>query len=387
MRISYILIVLLTGTGIISVVADYGGMLEVETDLPGASLYLDGTYLGTSPQSVLDVYPGTHRLMASVSDYPNQTRNITISAGASEKIFFTFNKDENVKKPDMITTSECVDSPATMNISGTSVNMIRLPDGSVVSYFTGPGPGITCAKSQNLKDWQQYPDSCLVDDNPEMSQEIVSNPWVFKATDGGYRMIYQKKDGDSPGFFSARSQDGVHFTYEKPISFGNNNSDQTLFLPINSPTGVTLPDGRMRMYYSNQGGIMSAVSGDGGLNWIHEEGARLTEAADPSAFLLPNGEVGLFYIDLAPNLKGQKIWFLSSGDGINFSSSKAISVLESRKTGVWLLDPDIYISSGGEWDLFFNVIGGTRDQEMFALPSLMKVHIDSDCLLNRSASH
>ena len=53
-------------------------LLRVASDVPGASVFLDRTYLGTTPFEVAEVSPGPHRLNVSAEGYEGFARNIEI---------------------------------------------------------------------------------------------------------------------------------------------------------------------------------------------------------------------------------------------------------------------------------------------------------------------
>ncbi len=54
------------------------GVLRVRSDVPGASVFLDRKFLGTTPLDVDGVAPGSHRLNVSVEGYEGQARAIEI---------------------------------------------------------------------------------------------------------------------------------------------------------------------------------------------------------------------------------------------------------------------------------------------------------------------
>ena len=53
-------------------------LLRVASDVPGASVFLDRRYLGTTPFEVIEVSPGPHRLNVSAEGYEGFVRNIEI---------------------------------------------------------------------------------------------------------------------------------------------------------------------------------------------------------------------------------------------------------------------------------------------------------------------
>ena len=58
--------------------------LRFDSDVPGASVFIDRKYLGTTPITVPGVAPGSHRINASVDGYEGIAENIEVQAGARE---------------------------------------------------------------------------------------------------------------------------------------------------------------------------------------------------------------------------------------------------------------------------------------------------------------
>jgi hypothetical protein len=55
--------------------------LRIDSDVPGASVFIDRVYLGTTPLTAPNVTPGSHRLNASATGYEGIAENIDIVAG------------------------------------------------------------------------------------------------------------------------------------------------------------------------------------------------------------------------------------------------------------------------------------------------------------------
>lgn len=55
--------------------------IKFESDVPGASVFLDRVYLGTTPITVPDVKPGAHRVNASATGYDGIAENIDVVPG------------------------------------------------------------------------------------------------------------------------------------------------------------------------------------------------------------------------------------------------------------------------------------------------------------------
>ena len=55
--------------------------LRIDSDVPGASVFIDRVYLGTTPLTVPNVTPGSHRLNASATGFEGIAENIDVAAG------------------------------------------------------------------------------------------------------------------------------------------------------------------------------------------------------------------------------------------------------------------------------------------------------------------
>jgi hypothetical protein len=59
-------------------------LLRVDADVPGASVFLDRRYLGTTPLETSDFSPGSHRLNVSAEGHEGYAETIDIPAGGRE---------------------------------------------------------------------------------------------------------------------------------------------------------------------------------------------------------------------------------------------------------------------------------------------------------------
>jgi hypothetical protein len=60
------------------------GVLRVRSDVPGASVFLDRKYLGTTPLDVDGLDPGQHRLNVSVEGYEGHAQSVAIGDAPAE---------------------------------------------------------------------------------------------------------------------------------------------------------------------------------------------------------------------------------------------------------------------------------------------------------------
>ncbi|WP_409199246.1 PEGA domain-containing protein [Methanospirillum lacunae] len=265
------------------------GSVRVDADLPGVAIFVDGSYIGTTPQNLSDVQVGEHKIAATVTGHQAQSRNITFPLNGSDQIIFTFGSSTQKYVPGMIRIRDCVGTPEMTGLLGSSITVATLPDGNLMAYYSGIGEGVRCAGSADGSEWHEFPDGCLLPSDESNASSPFSSPWVFSTSDGGYRMIYGINDENGPSLYSARSKDGFRFTPEGKVKLSQV-PDQDMKGQYSIPSGLRMADGKLRMYYAvSEGAIRSAVSGDDGKTWMNDEGYRLESATDPTVALLQNG--------------------------------------------------------------------------------------------------
>jgi hypothetical protein len=63
------------------------GILTVRSTPAGANVYVDGEKIGgTTPVQVQNVKPGTHRLLLTLKDYPENSQTIDIAGGSDKEV-------------------------------------------------------------------------------------------------------------------------------------------------------------------------------------------------------------------------------------------------------------------------------------------------------------
>ncbi|MBR4631108.1 MAG: PEGA domain-containing protein [Treponema sp.] len=66
------------------------GTVVVKANISGASVYLDGSYKGTTPLTINNVSPGNHYVRVSKNNYNDQTGSFYLSAGTTYTLTATF---------------------------------------------------------------------------------------------------------------------------------------------------------------------------------------------------------------------------------------------------------------------------------------------------------
>ena len=191
----------------------------------------------------------------------------------------------------------------------------------------------------------------------KLDAKAVSDPHfcdasVVRLLDGRYRM-YGNYDTARGLIDSWISQDGIVFEKEagsRLTGFG-----------IIWPSVVILPDGRFRMYYTDQSNpfdsaIKSAISTDG-LNFIVEDGERLTPLGSgyesegimrPKVLPLGNSTYRMYYSALSNDVN--RVLSAVSSDGLNWVREQGIRIdpQDFCPANTRVMDPsDSYIDSNG----------------------------------------
>jgi hypothetical protein len=209
------------------------------------------------------------------------------------------------------------------------------PNGKVWVYFVNGNPGqhaIFVAEQQNDGTLETF--DCIRIDGAVRPNAV--DPDVVRLPDGRYRLFFfegwfvgDAKPQNVHPFYSAISDDGIHFTQEVKIleTTGGGTDPTATFLDDGTwllgvtmgdevvlakgtdggvfwPTGVTFPggipeiasfdDGAIRMYVSGKDGKLIHKSTDGGETW-EEEGTFNIPGADPSLVKLDDHYYALFY--------------------------------------------------------------------------------------------
>jgi hypothetical protein len=60
--------------------------LRIDSDVPGASVFVDRKFLGTTPLTTSDVEPGSHRLNVSAEGYEGYAEPLEVAAGPNEVV-------------------------------------------------------------------------------------------------------------------------------------------------------------------------------------------------------------------------------------------------------------------------------------------------------------
>ena len=185
-------------------------------------------------------------------------------------------------------------------------------------------------------------------------QEMVTNPTVFRLSDGRYRMIYEgsKWAEDEMGkryqtdrkLYSAVSIDAKMWEKEWGVRFWDYGDGKPGEIFTSVPDVIKLPDGRLRMYYTRGATSATALSSDEGLTWTKETNLELFRkvAIDLDIVLLDDGTYKLFFTTFADEFGFGEQWVMSasSTDGVNFVIDEG-KLIEPNTSGGLVTDPDV----------------------------------------------
>jgi hypothetical protein len=75
------------------------GALLVNTDPPGATIFIDGKPVGVSPYEGKDLFSGTHRIRVVKEDYETWERDVVVEAGKGVEVFTMLREKKKVVAP------------------------------------------------------------------------------------------------------------------------------------------------------------------------------------------------------------------------------------------------------------------------------------------------
>jgi hypothetical protein len=222
-------------------------------------------------------------------------------------------------------------------------NVLRVPSGGYRMYYTGLGPGrrdpdglgyILSAYSTDARIWQKDAGVRVDLFLPHASARTLC-PDVIPLSDGRWRMYFEARSPDRPTvILSALSEDGLRWTAEDGVRFGDDNwsygTPRVIY--VESASGESI---RFRMYfhrytYPLRSGldagnhIISAVSSDG-LEFCEELGVRISQETEretfsvyaPEIVRLGDGSYRMYYSGWSDALRGG-VFTATSADGLDW---------------------------------------------------------------------
>lgn len=121
------------------------GTLQVISFPSGATVRLDGSTIGSTPLDQTGVSPGLHTVQISKSGYQTETRQVTISVGATTTVQVTLVALPPANQPPNAAFTHSPPSPTvgeTVSFNGSGSTD---PDGSIVAYEWSFGDGATAS--------------------------------------------------------------------------------------------------------------------------------------------------------------------------------------------------------------------------------------------------
>ena len=190
--------------------------------------------------------------------------------------------------------------------------------------------------------------------------------------------------------FSERPKDVISETNNIPaepaakaLSFSWEKDSGSRVVDGSVPFVHKLKDGRVRLYYCNNKGILSAVSNDG-LTFTKEQGVRISSGTgfelhvcDPTIADLPDGKMRMYYkgansMKPGPGQSIHKIFSAISSDGLTFQKEGLRIDSETNGDNGWASVPDAMVLPDGRVRIYYVTASGMEHGIGSA--------ISSDCL-------
>ncbi|MFH1234719.1 MAG: hypothetical protein V1493_03845 [Candidatus Diapherotrites archaeon] len=233
-------------------------------------------------------------------------------------------------------------------------------DGEYWMYYTGKG--IELAKSGDGLNFTYVGKMVDVKDL-EGKADMVSNPSIFLAKDGNYRMVFEGSamayNKNDRRLYSAVSPDGLKWKVEEGARFQDEGDGKPGELFTSVPDIIRLGDGRLRMYYTRGVSSAIAVSEDEGLTWTKEKNLDFGRIAiDPDIVALEDGTYKLFFTSF-DHIFGEGEQYMmsaSSLDGIEFTLDEGKRLRPGKENGL-VVDPDVVSLPDGKYRMYYGETG------------------------------
>ncbi len=309
---------------------------------------------GCTPVPSPSLVPSLSPTLSPVSEKPSAPLSVPTTSPVSTAVPKPSPEKQDSETIEFVWTTE----PGLRLEDATVPYVYRLDDGRLRIYYGGPG-GILSAISDDGLTFKKEAGVRIVPGSPGSPEAIVSDPTVVALKNGKMRMYYNGATGSGgPGqsvhsIYSAISSDGLNFDKEG-IRIDSQQTPDRGWASV--PEAITLPDGRVRIYYVSDGldvkhGVVSAVSEDG-LSFTREE-TRVTGFVDPAVIRLADGGFILLAVafPLGPGGKltdaAPGIYSFLSEDGIKFEHRGLVLAGENN------IDPVIVNIGDGAYRVYY----------------------------------
>ena len=150
----------------------------------------------------------------------------------------------------------------------------------------------------------------------------------------------------------------------EPLSFSWEKDGGSRIVDGSVPFVHGLKDGKVRLYYCNSEGILSAISNDG-LTFVKEPGVRISpgtgfefQVCDPTIVDLPDGKIRMYYKGAnsqnpGPGQAIHKIYSAISSDGLAFQKEGLRIDSETSGDNGWASVPDAIVLPDGRVRIYY----------------------------------
>ena len=260
-----------------------------------------------------------------------------------------------------------------------SLSVLKDSDGTYKMWYTGNNSfhyRIHYATSEDGVNWTKYGVVLDLGTNRDTNDYGVCDPFVFKDSNGIYRMWYVSFDSSYWKIYYATSDNGINWTkYGVILDLGaDGNTDNDVFYP----SVLKDSDGTYKMWYSGYDGthwrIYYATSPDG-INWT-KHGVVVDLGADedtddngiyhPSVFKDSNGTYKMWY-DSSDGFH-RRIHYATSPDGVNWTKHGIVVNMETNEN---INDNDVFMPKDSD-TIFHNFTINTMESINESLHPLLR---------------